>query len=260
MPSEKRRFAGKCVVVTGASSGIGAATARAFAREGARVALVAGRAEHLALVALELRGEGGDGVPFPADLGEAATLPGLVDQIRARLGAVDVLVNAADTNERDPIGQWTHRELTEIITLNLTAPIALTRLVLPHMRSRGGGAVVSVASLAARFSLPGAAVYSATQLALQAFTFALAEELEAANVHASVVLPSPSDGGPSPSPIDPLPEAELARPPMSPADVAAMILACAAHARSDRRAMPLASAGHLARGLSALRQRQVGRA
>lgn len=161
MGSNERRFEGQAVVVTGASSGIGAAAARAFAREGARVALVARRETELARLARELEAEGGEAFVFPADLGATQALPALVDEIVARLGALDVLVNAAGLNRRGPIDRWAPEALEDVIALNLTAPIVLTRLVVPLMKARGSGAIVSVASLAGRVPLRGEAVYSA---------------------------------------------------------------------------------------------------
>lgn len=127
-----RRFQGKCVVVTGASSAIGAAAARAFAREGAHVALVAHRPEHLALVALEIRGAGGEGLIFPMDASDVSELPRRLNDVFSRLGAVDVLVNA---------GGWRGRP--QAPRLDLAIPFALTCLALARVAVRGT-AIISV--------------------------------------------------------------------------------------------------------------------
>jgi len=239
--STQRRFKGKSIVVTGASSGIGAAVARAFAREGARVALIARRADRLERIAAEIRQDGGEAFPFPADLARVEEVPALLSQILAGLGAVDVLVNAAGLNRRGPIDRWEPKQLGDIITLNLTVPVILTRLVLPHMKGRGSGAVVNVASLAGRVPLRGEAVYSATKFAVRAFSSALAEEVASANVHVSVVSPGPVDSEFVRRDIDSISDVVFAQPMTSPEHVAAMILTCALDGRAER-ATPRSSA------------------
>jgi NADP-dependent 3-hydroxy acid dehydrogenase YdfG len=138
-----RRFQGKCVVVTGASSEIGIAVARSFAREGAHVVLVAHRREHLALVALEIRG-GGEGLIFPMDASDVSDLPQTLADVFARLGAIDVLVNA---------GGW-HGDAVarpRAPRLELAIPVALACLALARMAARGA-AIISVGPGQARVS------------------------------------------------------------------------------------------------------------
>jgi short-subunit dehydrogenase len=241
MSASGRRFEARAVVITGASSGIGAAAARAFAREGARVALVARRRPELEALAREIEGEGGRAFVFPADLGATETLRALVDEIVQELGAIDVLVNAAGLNRRGPVDRWEPEDLTSIIALNLTAPVVLARLVVPRMKARGGGAIVSVASLAGRVPLRGEAVYSATKFALRTFTFALAEELEPAKIRVAVVSPGPVDSAFIRSDIDAIPDVVFAQPMTSPAQVAAMILESAVDGKPER-ATPRSSA------------------
>ena len=268
MSSRNRRFEGKVVVVTGASSGIGAAAARAFAREGASVALVARRRAELAGLAREIASEGGTASVFPADLGATDTLRGLVDAIARELGTIDVLVNAAGLNRRGAIDRWEPEALTDIIALNLTAPVVLARLVIPRMKASGGGAIVSVASLAGRVPLRGEAVYSATKFGLRTFSFALAEELEASNIRVAVVSPGPVDSAFIRSDIDAIPDVVFAQPMTSPSRVAAMILDSAIDGKPER-ATPrssaiLATVGYLfpsvRRALSALMRARGARA
>jgi short-subunit dehydrogenase len=241
MSKRGRRFEDKAVVVTGASSGIGGAAARAFAREGARVALVARRRAELEALAREIEAEGGRATVFPADLGATETLRGLVDAIVLELGTIDVLVNAAGLNRRGPVDRWEPEDLAGIIALNLTAPVVLARLVIPRMKAQGGGAIVSVASLAGRVPLRGEATYSATKFGLRTFTFALAEELEGSNVRAAVVSPGPVDSAFIRSDIDAIPDVVFAQPMTSLPRVAAMILDSAIDGKPER-ATPRSSA------------------
>ena len=169
------RFLGKTVVITGASSGIGESCARKFVREGARVVLAARRKEPLDKLAGEL------GLPVthvvPTDISDVGACKHLIQEAQSRFGTLDVLVNNAGRNVRGPFEGLRIEDLAEIIDVNLRAPIVLTKLALPAMRSQGSGAVVSVASLAGRVPVPDEAVYSATKFALRIFSFALAEEL-----------------------------------------------------------------------------------
>jgi hypothetical protein len=160
----------------------------------------------------------------------------LVEQVLVRFGGVDVLVNAAGVNHRGPIDRWTPEELSEIVTIDLTAPVVLARLLVPHMKSRGGGAIVSVASLAGRVPLPGEAVYSASKFGLRTFTFALSEELRGTGVTASVVSPGPVDSAFIRSEIAAIPDVVFAQPMLTPEDVAAMVLDSARDGRVERAA------------------------
>lgn len=235
-----RRFASKSILVTGASSGIGEAVARAFAREGGRVGIVGRRKERLLALAEEVALSGGFAALLQADLSDLAGLASLVDRARTALGGVDILVNAAGVNHRGPIDRWSPEELVEIVTLNLTVPITLARLLLPDMKNRGG-AIVSVASLAGRIPLRGEAVYSATKFALRTFSFALAEEVAEANVRVSVVSPGPVDSDFIRRDIAAIPDVVFAQPMTSPARVAEMVLDCASDGRPER-ATPRSSA------------------
>jgi short-subunit dehydrogenase len=266
-----RRFEGKSVLVTGASSGIGEAAARAFAREGARVALVARRTDALARVAGEISREGGEAAAFPCDVGAVGApnaLGALVDRVIARFGAVDVLVNGAGVNHRGPIDRWSTEALGQIIAVNLEAPIILARLLVPHMKARGAGAIVSVASLAGRVPLRDEAVYSASKFALRTFTFALGEELRGSGVTVSVVSPGPVDSAFIRSEIDAIPDVVFAQPMLSVERVAAMVIDCAWDGRAERAAPRtsafLATVGYLfprlRRGLSGLMSARGARA
>src|SRR5258707_204584 len=114
-----QRFSGKVVLITGASSGIGAAAARQFAREGAHVALVARTAATLERVAEEVRGAGGSARAFPADVKDAASCGTLLDAVAKAFGGIDVLVNNAGANKRGLVEQRDVKDLANIIEVNL---------------------------------------------------------------------------------------------------------------------------------------------
>jgi short-subunit dehydrogenase len=162
------RLAGRRLLLTGASRGIGAALADAFAARGAQLALVARPSPQLDAVA-----ERTGGTAYGCDLTDLAALPALVE----RVGPVDVLVNNAGVSG---VGWYVDRTLAEIdqvVTLNLLAPMHLSRLVLPGMLERGRGQVVNLSSMAAVFAPPGLAAYGASKAGLSHFTAGLRADL-----------------------------------------------------------------------------------
>src|SRR6185295_7199125 len=139
------RFAGKVVVVTGASSGIGAAVSRMFAREGAEVVLAARTAASLEDVVRDITTAGGRALAVPTDVADITAAERLLARAVEAFGGLDVLVNNAGANKRGSIERYSAAELAQVVQVNLAAPIVLTRLALPHLRARGRGAIVNVA-------------------------------------------------------------------------------------------------------------------
>jgi NAD(P)-dependent dehydrogenase (short-subunit alcohol dehydrogenase family) len=195
------RLTGMVALVTGGSSGIGAATARALAAAGARP-LIAGRdPARLAAIAAQT---GGIALACdlaaptgPADLAAAAqravaTLPAAAGTGDAAAG-IDILVNNAGLGWAGPIGQITADKLAELVAVNLTAPMQLTRLLVPGMIARGRGRVVFVSSIAGATGVRGEAVYSATKAGLGSFAESLAYELDGHDVRVSVIVPGVID-------------------------------------------------------------------
>jgi short-subunit dehydrogenase len=180
------RLQGRRVLLTGASRGIGAELARAFAARGATLALVARDSPDLTAVAQET-----GGTAFPCDLGDLTALPDLV----GRVGEVDVLVNNAGLSRVGWYLDRTPAEIDQVVTVNLLAPMHLCHLVLPGMLARGRGQVVNVSSMAAVIAPPGLAAYGASKAGLSHFTAGLRADLREDPVtFTTVTLASVSTG------------------------------------------------------------------
>ncbi len=181
-----KSLAGEAALVTGASSGIGAATARELARRGARVALAARRAEELEAVAAAIRDAGGEARSFVVDMALPEQVERLAREVLEAFGRVDVLVNNAGIGA-GPLIQSTDEEITRIVDVNLLGPMLLTRALLPAMLERRHGRIISVASVAGHIATN--ALYSATKFGLRGFSLSLNRELRGSGVAVSVVSP-----------------------------------------------------------------------
>lgn len=176
---------GRRIVVTGASSGIGAATARACAAAGARVAGVARREERL----LRLADEVGV-VPIPADLTDAGAARAAVTEAADRLDGLDAVVNNAGTSRPGPVAEGRADDWRAMCELNVLALLTVTHAALPHLREADRGDVVNVSSLSGR-RVPSDAggVYSGTKHAVHAVSEGLRRELHARGIRVTVVAP-----------------------------------------------------------------------
>ncbi|MEO7836158.1 MAG: SDR family NAD(P)-dependent oxidoreductase [Acidimicrobiales bacterium] len=174
---------GRCVVVTGASSGIGRATALAFARRGARVWAVARSVDLLEELAAEHSGI----TPLVADLTDDGQRAAVV----AEAGAVDVLVNNAGIGWVGPVEEMPAAQVRLLFELNVLALIDLTQRLLPGMLERRRGHVVNVASVAAWVAVPPLTVYSATKFAVQGYSDGLRRELAGRGVSVATINPGP---------------------------------------------------------------------
>jgi len=182
------------VIITGASQGVGAATARAFAGHGANLVLIARGQEKLDALADELAL--GDRVMVaPLDVTDIEGFGKLLARVDEVFGSVDVLVNNAGLHVRGKVGAVSADDIGRMIDVNLKAPLMATRMVLPYLRQSKHPAVINVASLAGRTPVPGSATYSATKFGLRAFGLALAEELRGSNIKIASVSPGPIDTG-----------------------------------------------------------------
>ncbi len=185
-----RTLAGQSALVTGTSRGIGPVIARALAGAGVRLALTARDRTGLERVAAGLGApEGTTHAIIPADLRHQMQRERLVAEAEQRLGGIDILVNNAAIESAGAFLSADAATLAETIETNLTAPVQLTRLVLPGMLARGRGHVVSLASLAGKKGTPYNAVYSATKAGLIEWTHALRIELGTEPISLSVICP-----------------------------------------------------------------------
>src|SRR5579862_410454 len=182
-------WAGRRVLVTGASSGIGAATARELAAAGATVGMCARRREMLDDVLADCRRSVAACRAWTIDLTELDALDRFVHDVESELGGIDVLVNNAGgaTGSAALASPWSDVEY--VTNLNYLSPVRLTRIALPAMLERGSGQVLTVSSMAARTSPPGEAAYAAAKSALSAYVEALAAELLGTGVTFHLVYP-----------------------------------------------------------------------
>jgi clavulanate-9-aldehyde reducatase len=180
---------GRAAAVTGASSGIGAATALALARGGASVALGGRRSERLEALANEIESGGGRAVALPGDIAEEAQARAFVEGAHEQLGRLDVLVNNAGLMLLGPVAGADTDEWQRMIDVNVLGLLYCTHAALPLMGEQGGGHIVNVASTAGRQASLGAAVYNLTKFGVVGFSEALRQEALHANVRVTVVEP-----------------------------------------------------------------------
>jgi uncharacterized protein len=179
-------------LVTGASSGIGAAMARELASRGHAVALVARREERLQSLATEISSEYGVAAEAIAcDLAEPAERDRLAQELWSSNRAVEVLVNNAGFGHQADFVSSPRDRMVEMVTINVEAVVDLTSIFLERMVKRGRGAVINVASMAAFQPLPGSAVYGATKAFVLSFSEAIREELRGSGVVVTAVCPGP---------------------------------------------------------------------
>jgi short-subunit dehydrogenase len=180
---------GAVVVVTGASAGIGWATAWAFASKGATVVVAARRAERLESLVGEIERRGGAATALTCDVTSFASVEALRDGVLERHGRCDVLVNNAGVPGGGEFLALPIEKIEQVVRTNLMGVLHGTKAFLPGMVERRRGHVVNVASLAGRFAVPGSAVYSATKHAVVAFSEALYYDMHDRGVVVTVVNP-----------------------------------------------------------------------
>ncbi len=181
---------GKRVLVTGASRGIGEATARAFADEGATVALVARGKDAIERLAEELGGSA-----YYADLSDASQVSGLIERLEADGGPIDILVNNAGIESTDSLWRAPDDELQRLTQVNYLTPAELCRQAIPRMLGRGRGHIVNVSSVAGSVVFPGLVTYAASKAALSHFTAGLRADLRGLPIGTTLVElgPVPTD-------------------------------------------------------------------
>jgi NADP-dependent 3-hydroxy acid dehydrogenase YdfG len=180
---------GQVVIVTGASSGIGEATALACAREGAKVAIGARRGERLEALAERLRAQGAEAFALKADVGEESQARALIERTYDHFGRIDTLVNNAGLMLLGPIEGADTEEWRRMVAVNIFGVLYCTHAALPYMRSQGSGHIVAVSSVAGRVARAGAGVYNLTKFGIGAFCESLRQELAPAGIRVSLVEP-----------------------------------------------------------------------
>jgi short-subunit dehydrogenase len=184
---------GRVAIVTGASSGIGWATARAFARRGTSVVAVARREERLRALVDELRRDAPASFHLAGDLGDRDFAEGVVDETAARLGRVDALVNNAAIPVRKLLYRTSVEEAEEAIRVDFLSCLWTTFAAIPVMLRQGGGAIVNVSSFASKVVPTHETLYVAAKCAMNGFSEGLWNDLRGSGIHVALVHPGPID-------------------------------------------------------------------
>jgi len=186
-------IAGRVAVVTGASSGIGAAVATDLARRGATVVAVARRKDRLDEIVERCRQHAPASMACPADVSTRAECEGVIATAEERFGRVDIVVNNAGISIHRNAARTTSDDVERLMAINFFAAVYLTNAALPGMLERHEGAVVNVTSVAGYVPNPGEAAYGASKAALSLWSHGLAVDLHGTGVHVAVVSPGPID-------------------------------------------------------------------
>jgi NADP-dependent 3-hydroxy acid dehydrogenase YdfG len=180
---------GKVAAVTGASSGIGEATALALAAEGAAVALGARRTERLEELAERITSGGGRAVALQVDVGDESSARAFVEGAHSELGGLDILVNNAGVMLLGPVDGANTDEWRRMIDVNVLGLLYCTHTALPLMREGGGGHIVNVSSVAGRLAGMGSAVYNLTKWGVGGFSEGLRQEALHSNIRVTIIEP-----------------------------------------------------------------------
>ncbi len=180
---------GKVAIVTGASSGIGEATALALAAEGARVAAVARRADRLEALTKRIADSGGQAIPLVADVTDESQIHEFVNKTNAQWGRVDILVNNAGVMLLGLIDGANTEDWRRMFDINVLGLMYATHAVLPIMKQQGEGHIVNISSVAGRTARVGSGVYNATKWGVGAFSEALRQEVYKDKIRVTIIEP-----------------------------------------------------------------------
>jgi short-subunit dehydrogenase len=189
-----RQLNQQTAIITGASRGIGRALALTLGRAGAQIVLTARSSADLHSVAAELKHQGSDVLAIPADVTDAAARSQIIEATISRFGAIDLLVNNAGQCDVTAFHAMDEERIRQILDLNLTAPLLLSRLALPHMLKQRRGHIVMIASVAAVIGTPVLDVYAASKAGLIGFTRTIRASYRGSGVSASAICPGLVDG------------------------------------------------------------------
>jgi len=175
----------KVAIVTGASSGIGASTARLLGKRGAKVVLAARREDRLNTLAVEIPGS----LVVTTDVTNLTDVEQLISRTLRAFGRVDILVNNAGQGLHAPVDRIELNDYRAIMELNVYAPLRLMQAVIPLMRKQGGGVIVNVSSATTKMELPGAAGYASSKCALNMLSQVARRELSADHISVNLINP-----------------------------------------------------------------------
>jgi short-subunit dehydrogenase len=216
-------FNGKTVIITGASAGVGAACARAFASLKANLVLVARGQEALDIISDELSSQC-KVMTIAMDVADTEGCIALLEKANAEFGQIDVLINNAGMHSRGDLETLDTTDVGAMVDINLRAPFVLSCAAIPYLKKSGSGAIVMVGSLAGMAPLQGAATYSGTKSGLRAFTYAISDELRKTGIHVGLVSPGPIDTGFIMTEIDKVEDIVFSQPMSNASDVADAII------------------------------------
>jgi NADP-dependent 3-hydroxy acid dehydrogenase YdfG len=220
---------GRVALVTGASSGIGAAAAEALAAAGATVALVARRADRLDTLVSQIEERGGKAISLPGDVIDEQLAQGVVTETLRRFGRLDILVNSAGIIDSGGVENADTARYRRVLDINLMASLYTSRAVIGPMRAQGGGDIVNISSIAGRRAAVLFNAYSASKFALTAMTEALRQEVGRQGIRVCIIEPGATTTEVSEGIVDPnfrksIREHVSKEGAMKPEDVAAAIL------------------------------------
>ncbi|HEX4559154.1 MAG TPA: SDR family NAD(P)-dependent oxidoreductase [Mycobacterium sp.] len=185
--------AGKRVLITGASSGVGASLARVLAKDGAVVGMIARRQDRLAAVLADCRKTSPDSMMWVADLADTEAIGPLAQRAAEALGGIDVLVNNAAVPKRRVVTALDAAQVEAVMRVNFFAPMRLTLAVLPRMLQRGEGMIVNVSSVGGRLGIIHESAYCASKFALCGWSESMAVDLHGTGLSVKLIEPGPVD-------------------------------------------------------------------
>jgi NADP-dependent 3-hydroxy acid dehydrogenase YdfG len=183
------KLEGKVVIITGASAGIGRASARALAREGARLVLTARRPERLDAIIQEARAAGSDGVAVVGDARDEQIAIRTVEAAKSKFGRVDILINNVGIGIYKQLVDTSLDDYVEMMDTNMRSSFLFTRYTVPTMIGQGDGLILLISSMAGVYGFPGEAVYCATKFAQMGFAQGLDRELRGHGIRVGTINP-----------------------------------------------------------------------
>lgn len=184
-----KNIEGKVVVITGASSGLGEATAKMLSAEGATVVLGARRADRIDALANEINNKGGRAMALATDVKDAAQVKKLVDTTVEKYGRIDVIINNAGLMPHSPLERLKIDDWDQMIDVNLKGVLYGIAAALPYMKAQKSGQIINVSSVAGHKVNPGGAVYSATKTAVRVISEGLRQEVKPYNIRTTIISP-----------------------------------------------------------------------